>query len=606
MAAVSSSFHFCSSARRAPINSISLKLAQLASSFTQPLLRALQRGPARIDMAGVIKKTSGRLLDAFVDFAFHFEDQPWLPSQSNFMPVDEIEEAVIISNIEGEIPHDFPEGVYIRNGSNPLFGALQSGSSVLGLCSETWVEGEGMLHALSFSRATPAAVSVGSGGAWTLSYKNRFVESKTFQLERSRNHPAFLPLIEGDAPAVLASFLLNKLRFGKMAKDLSNTNVLEFSGKVFAVAENHMPLEIDLLSLETIGDWDLSGAWDRPFMAHPKKAPGGELVFVGADGKKPFLVLVDGKELKHKVDLKLERGIVCHDIGVTERYNIILDMPLTFDIVRLMKGGPLLKYEKESYARIGVMPRYGDSDSIKWFDVEPYCTLHLVNCYEDGDEVVVRGGRSRGSIIPGPDLGRNKCQWFSSGFKLKLAGEDCDGNPNEGLLNFRLHEWRLNMKNGSVRNRYLTGSDLSIEFYMCNDLFVGLHNQYAYAQVVDSVASSICALPKYGGLMKLYLDEKDSTTMQQENDNGGSVKVERHPLGANEFCSGAAFVSKLGGVQEDDGWIISFVHNEHTNTSQVHIIDAKNFKDDPVAKIILPKRVPYGFHGAFIPMPNRL
>ncbi|XP_028552320.1 carotenoid 9,10(9',10')-cleavage dioxygenase-like isoform X5 [Dendrobium catenatum] len=538
MAAVSSSFHFCSSARRAPINSISLKLAQLASSFTQPLLRALQRGPARIDMAGVIKKTSGRLLDAFVDFAFHFEDQPWLPSQSNFMPVDEIEEAVIISNIEGEIPHDFPEGVYIRNGSNPLFGALQSGSSVLGLCSETWVEGEGMLHALSFSRATPAAVSVGSGGAWTLSYKNRFVESKTFQLERSRNHPAFLPLIEGDAPAVLASFLLNKLRFGKMAKDLSNTNVLEFSGKVFAVAENHMPLEIDLLSLETIGDWDLSGAWDRPFMAHPKKAPGGELVFVGADGKKPFLVLgvvsVDGKELKHKVDLKLERGIVCHDIGVTERYNIILDMPLTFDIVRLMKGGPLLKYEKESYARIGVMPRYGDSDSIKWFDVEPYCTLHLVNCYEDGDEVVVRGGRSRGSIIPGPDLGRNKCQWFSSGFKLKLA-----------------------------------------------------------------------ALPKYGGLMKLYLDEKDSTTMQ-ENDNGGSVKVERHPLGANEFCSGAAFVSKLGGVQEDDGWIISFVHNEHTNTSQVHIIDAKNFKDDPVAKIILPKRVPYGFHGAFIPMPNRL
>ncbi|KAL0906503.1 hypothetical protein M5K25_025001 [Dendrobium thyrsiflorum] len=81
MAAVSSSFHFCASARRPPINSPSLKLAQLASSFTQPLLRELQRGPARIDMAGVIKKTCGRLLDAFVDFAFHFEDQPWLPSQ---------------------------------------------------------------------------------------------------------------------------------------------------------------------------------------------------------------------------------------------------------------------------------------------------------------------------------------------------------------------------------------------------------------------------------------------------------------------------------------------------------------------------------------------
>ncbi|KAL5997601.1 hypothetical protein ACLOJK_008531 [Asimina triloba] len=32
---------------------------------------------------------------------------------------------------------------------------------------------------------------------------------------------------------------------------------------------------------------------------------------------------------------------------------------------RLVQGGPLLKYEGDSYARIGVMPRYGNADSIK-------------------------------------------------------------------------------------------------------------------------------------------------------------------------------------------------------------------------------------------------
>jgi len=36
--------------------------------------------------------------------------------QSNFAPVEEIGESVQVITVEGEIPDDFPEGVYIRNG----------------------------------------------------------------------------------------------------------------------------------------------------------------------------------------------------------------------------------------------------------------------------------------------------------------------------------------------------------------------------------------------------------------------------------------------------------------------------------------------------------
>ena len=53
-----------------------------------------------------------------------------------------------------------------------------------------------------------------------------------------------------------------------------------------------------------------------------------------------------------------------------------------FDMYRLMK------YNKEGYARIGVMPRYGDGDSMRWFEVEPNCTFHVINCFEDGDDEV--------------------------------------------------------------------------------------------------------------------------------------------------------------------------------------------------------------------------
>jgi carotenoid cleavage dioxygenase-like enzyme len=47
----------------------------------------------------------------------------------------------------------------------------------------------------------------------------------------------------------------------------------------------------------------------------------------------------------------------------------------------------LIEFEKDSYARIGVMPHYGDASSIIWFYVQPFCTIHLVNCFEEDDEV---------------------------------------------------------------------------------------------------------------------------------------------------------------------------------------------------------------------------
>ncbi|KAK0578416.1 hypothetical protein LWI29_009986 [Acer saccharum] len=62
--------------------------------------------------------------------------------------------------------------------------------------------------------------------------------------------------------------------------------------------------------------------------------------------------------------------------------------------------------------------------------------------------------------------------------------------------------------------------------------------------------------------------------------------------------------AKPGGCEEDDGWLLSFVNNEETNVSQVHIIDAKKMESEPVAKIALPQRVPYGFHGSFVPLPS--
>lgn len=82
-----------------------------------------------------------------------------------------------------------------------MFGGLKSTKSIFGKSSESWIEGEGMLHALYFFKD--------DHDTWMISYNNRYVESQTFKLEKARNKPVFLPAIEGDSLAILSAHLLN-------------------------------------------------------------------------------------------------------------------------------------------------------------------------------------------------------------------------------------------------------------------------------------------------------------------------------------------------------------------------------------------------------------
>ncbi|WVZ18496.1 hypothetical protein V8G54_005818 [Vigna mungo] len=87
------------------------------SSNTKLILRALPHIALQNHASQAITDIKTKFLNAFVDSAFEFVDQLVLPSQTNFAPVEELKEAMDISDIEGHMPDNFPEGVYIRNGS---------------------------------------------------------------------------------------------------------------------------------------------------------------------------------------------------------------------------------------------------------------------------------------------------------------------------------------------------------------------------------------------------------------------------------------------------------------------------------------------------------
>ncbi|EFJ07263.1 hypothetical protein SELMODRAFT_132803, partial [Selaginella moellendorffii] len=497
----------------------------------------------------------------------------------NFSPVEEVGSWTPVQVIDGEIPQDFPAGTYIRNGPNPYLLDESILISPFGKLYCHWFEGDGMLHATRFDQ----------GGKF-ITYKNKYVDTMAHKIEKNTKKTSFLRAVEGDSLAISASYLLNfvrqlhlfcfiflsynvQLRFGKVNGPTCNTHVFKLAGKLYAVAEADIPHEIDLSSLNTLGTLDFSGKWKGPFTSHSKfDLEKQELVIFGFNAKSPYLqigiVSKDG-DLIQKTDLELDRACFIHEISITKNYTLIPDFPLTINMNRLLKGsGRLVEFENNSSSRIGVMPRYGDSKSVRWFEVEPGYSFHAVNAFEDSDE------------------------WFARGITPTDPRNARDPQVDGALL-ANLREWRFNLDKGTVVERNLTSLETcGIEMPKINKKFTGRKNQFAYAQVVDVEASKVvgkfqCVFLLMYLRFAVYRHAKDE------------IDVKYHDLGANRYGSEPLFVARPHSTDEDDGWIVSYVHDEETNKSEVYIFDAQKFQDQAVARIGLPQRVPYGFHSDF-------
>ena len=40
-------------------------------------------------------------------------------------------------------------------------------------------------------------------------------------------------------------------------------------------------------------------------------------------------------------------------------------------------------------SRFGIIPRFGTADEVKWFEANPCYIYHTINCWEEGDEIVM-------------------------------------------------------------------------------------------------------------------------------------------------------------------------------------------------------------------------
>lgn len=154
---------------------------------------------------------------------------------------------------------------------------------------------------------------------------------------------------------------------------------------------------------------------------------------------------------------------------------------------------------------------------------------------------------------------------------LAMTGDDASDIP-------LLYCWRFNMETGEVKQEQL--DDAPSEFPTINNQFTGLQTRYGYTGKTAKTE-----LPKFDGINKYDFDKN-------------SCQV--HHFGEGRFGGEAVFVPRSDDSAEDEGWLVTFVHDENQNQSELVIVDAQNITSEPVARVIIPQRVPYGFHGTWV------
>jgi carotenoid cleavage dioxygenase-like enzyme len=457
-------------------------------------------------------------------------DHPMLDStrfvQGPFAPVTE-EVTAFDLPVTGSLPTDL-NGRYLRNGPNPL-GMDQP--------VQHWFLGAGMVH----------GVRLRNGRAeW---YRNRWVRSRQ-----------------------VAEALGEKWPGGPVHADMdfaANTHVIAHAGRTLATVEaGALPYELTD-ELDTVGPCDFDGTLPGGYAAHTKLDPRtGELhavaYFWAWDHVQHVVVGPDGT-VTGTVDIPVADGPMMHDFALTERYVVLLDLPVTFSMDAAAAGSHLpYAWNPAHQPRVGLLPRQGTDRAVRWFEVDPCWVFHTLNAYDDGDRVVL-------------DL----CRYEGTYDLSAMAGK--------GPLT--LDRWTVDPRAGTVSQQRL--DDRAQEFPRVDERVVSRPHRYGYSAVTGDVSRDTVRMDGS------FTDDAFADALLKHDLTTGAVEGHRFPRDAT--VGEAVFAPSTPDAPEDDGYVMAFVHDPDRGAADLVILAAQDFTGAPVARVHLPARVPLGFHGSWIP-----
>ena len=266
--------------------------------------------------------------------------------------------------VEGRIPAEIA-GTFFRAIPDPAFPPyIEDGAAV--------ISGDGMVSALRFA---PGRVS----------FAIRYVQTERHKAERAAGRALF---------GKYRNPFTDRPEAAGLDRTVANTTPVWHAGRLLMCKEDGRPYRVDPHSLATLGRYDFGGRLrSATVTAHVRIDPqSGELFFYGyeADGaastKVSYCIADRQGNLIREQWFDAPYCAMMHDFAITERYALFPIYPTTCSLERLKAGGDHWVHELQRDSWVGVMPRYGSVDELRWFrGPKGVSCYHMMNAFEDAE-----------------------------------------------------------------------------------------------------------------------------------------------------------------------------------------------------------------------------
>jgi len=455
-----------------------------------------------------------------------------------------------IDDIAGEIPVAL-HGTLFRNGPGLL--------DVNGQRLHHPFDGDGMVCAIAFD-------------AGKAHFRNRFVRTAGFLAEQKAGKILYRGVFGTQKPG---GWLANAFDFQN--KNIANTNVIYWGGKLLALWEAAEPHRLDPKTLETLGTENLDGilANGDAFAAHPWIDPSCEL-----DGGSPCLVNFSIKpglsstitiyelDPKGKLLRRQSRDIpgfaFIHDFAITPNYCIFFQNAVSFNPIPFALGfrgaGECVKFEPNKPTRIVVIPRNSRQPMQTW-EAPSGFVFHHANAFEQDGRICID------SIC-------------YEDFPEVEANSDFRQVDFEALQPGQLWRFTLNLREQTVQRQLLL--ERCCEFPYVHPDCAGRPYRYLFMGAAHNAT---------GNAPLQAIIRLDVTTGEQQLWSAAPWGYVGEPI----------FVPRPDATQENDGWVLTLVYDAHQHRSDLVILDGRDLNREPIARLHLKHHVPYGLHGSWTP-----
>jgi carotenoid cleavage dioxygenase len=453
--------------------------------------------------------------------------------------------------IDGAIPEAL-DGSFYRVAPDPQFPPIAD--------DDIWFNGDGIVTRFRFR-----------GGE--VSLRQRWARTEKFSLEREAGRALF---------GAYRNPLTDHESVKGRIRGTANTNVIVHAGKLLALKEDSPPVWMDPETLETIEPcYDFNGRMtSQTFTAHPKIDPRtGQMLAFGYAAKglctrdMVFYAIGPDGEIEREVWFQIPYYCMMHDFGITQDYVVFHVVPIVGSWERLEAGLPHFGFDRKRPVHLGVLPRSGDAEDIRWFSAPTCFASHVMNAHNVGTTIHFDVPMAKGNMFP----------FFP----------DTEGLPFQPEAAAAcMTRWTVDMTSNSDDIKMAPLASLTGEFPRIDDRFTGVRNRFGW-QLAQDLTKPV-DLPGGRSATGMMMN----TLARLDLDSG---EADCWWAGPTSSLQEPAFIPRPGSSAEGDGYLVAVENRLAEMASRLLLFDALRISDGPIATIAIPFRLRMGLHGNWVP-----